>query len=111
MKFIGTPNLLIRVNKNMQRTRNMKHFRFDSDGFYETESPRLIRLLSRRFKTAEENNIVVENINEEIISEPEVEIPMAETVKKTLKCKKCGYETSNQGELLSHYRSEHPKKG
>lgn len=71
----------------------MKHFRFDSNGIYETENPRLIKLLSRKFETAEET-----------IKEPE-----HETENKVFKCKKCNFETDNQGILMRHYK-DHKKE-
>lgn len=82
MKFYAEPNLLVRINKNIPRNRRMKHFRFDSNGEFETDNPRLIKVLSKRFRHEE---------------------------KQIFKCKKCNYETENKGELLAHYRLH--KKG
>lgn len=85
MKFYGTPNMLIRV-------RNVKPFRairFDANGEYETDHPRLIARLKTRFKPIETT----------------IEEPIEE-----FKCKKCDFVTENKGLLLAHYRT-HKKEG
>ena len=88
MKFIGTPNLYVRFsNKYIQRATRKKGITFDADGFYETENPFLIKILSQKFET--ENNAPGENIRH---------------------CKKCDFACDTQGALLAHYRKEHPKE-
>lgn len=82
MIFYGEPNMLVRISK--QSPRNLRHFRFDNEGKYETDNPRLIRLLKRRFEYDEE--------------------------KPLKQCKKCDFTCDNQGELLQHYKNVHPKK-
>lgn len=81
MKFKGEPNLLVRINKNIAKNRRLKNFRFDNNGIYETDNPRVIKALSKRFE-------IIEDIKEEIYQ-----------------CKKCDYKTKNKGELLAHYKT------
>lgn len=45
-------------------------------------------------------------IAEEIIEEPKKKLP----ADGFYNCKKCDFKTENQGDLLVHYRTEHPKK-
>jgi hypothetical protein len=98
MKFFGTPNMAV-----MERNREPKYrknpfkckqllFRFDNNGEYSTTDEALINKLIGKFK--HENGTI--------------EPPVAS---KSMKCKKCDYVTDNKGELLAHYRTEHPKEG
>jgi len=57
-------------------------FRFDENGEYETDDPRLIQKLKKKFKYEEE---------------------------KAYRCKKCSFECDNKGELLAHYKHEHSR--
>jgi hypothetical protein len=83
MKFYGEPNLLVNTRKKVNGMyKNTPLFIFDENGEYETEDKRLIEKLKKNFK--HENN--------------------------KFKCKKCDFETDNMGELLAHYRKEHPKE-
>ena len=52
MIFIGTPNLLVRFRKSMRQGRKIG-IRFDANGEYETTNPRLIHVLSAKFKAKE----------------------------------------------------------
>jgi len=54
MKFIGVPKQLVRFQSKLLKKSNRLGIRFDADGFYETENPRLIKALSRKFKTVSE---------------------------------------------------------
>ena len=87
MKFYGTPNMLVRI-KNLKPFRSI---RFDDKGEFETDNPRLAARLKTRF---------------EVKTEPKTE----QKAEQEHKCKKCDYKTDNKGELLAHYRTEHPKK-
>jgi hypothetical protein len=83
MKFYGTPNSLVKERRKKPFSKEVKNiplFRFDENGEYETTDDRLIQKLKKKFKFEEE---------------------------KTYKCKKCDYETSNKGELMAHYRTNH----
>lgn len=45
----------------------------------------------------------------EVYNAEEKQAESKETTEKKIVCKKCGQEFGNQGELMSHYRKEHPK--
>ena len=96
MKFRGTPNLLVRFTKKNMRNGRKIGVRFDKDGIYETENPRIIKAFKAKFEVIEED--VVEN-------EP-VKVEVVEEV-KVYNCKKCDFETDNKGTLMAHYRKEH----
>jgi hypothetical protein len=99
MIFYSEPSMLVRINKNIASNRRLKSFRFDSEGKFETENPRLIIALKRRFKYDIE--VVTEEPKEEVI----------EIKEEALKhCKKCDFTSTNQGELMQHYKNIHPKK-
>jgi len=100
MVFKSEPNLYVKLsNKYVQRSTGLKGFSFDSNGEYETENDLMIKVLSQNFEVKEE-------IKEKLI---ERENEQVETV--SFKCKKCEFETDNNGKLLAHYRKEHPKEG
>jgi hypothetical protein len=80
MTFIGTPNLLVRLNPPIG---NLRHIRFDGNGHFSTENPRLIKRLEGKFDQASDE----------------------------FKCKKCDFATNSKGELMRHYKAEHPKEG
>ena len=90
MIFYAEPNMLVRINKNIASNRRLKSFRFDSEGKYQTENPRLINALKRRFKYDIE---VVEEVKEEQLN------------KEIYSCKKCDFTTDNKGQLMAHYRT------
>ena len=92
MKFYGPPNVLLRV-RNMKPIRAI---RFDGNGEYETENPRLIARLKTRFKY------------EEPAEKPKQQKKLP--ADGFYNCKKCDFKTENQGDLLVHYRTNHPKK-
>lgn len=90
MKFLGTPNSLIRMNirKNMLFL-NKPIGRFDNNGIFETDNIKIIDRMKGKFQVYED-------------------IP---AISNTLKhCKKCDFTCENQGELLAHYRAIHPKE-
>jgi hypothetical protein len=91
MKFKAAPNYYVRLaNKFVQRSTGLKGLHFDKNGEYTTTNEIMIKVLSQHFE-------VVEDVVE-LKTEP------------SHVCKKCDFTTDNQGLLLSHYRSEHPKK-
>lgn len=98
MKFYGTPNMLVRIKSSfLQRVTRMRSFHFDDNGVFETENERLIEALKRRYKY-DESDDVENNIGPE------------KQAKDGLRhCKKCDFTCNTQGELLAHYRAEHPK--
>lgn len=94
MVFIGPPNQYVRFsNKTVIRLTGKKGFCFDENGEYETDNDLLCRVLKQHFKVKEENNATGDKPTEEV----------------TYQCKYCNYKTTNKGELLAHYRKEHPK--
>ena len=99
MKFKAEPNLYVRINnKYVQRVTGKKGFYFDGEGIYETDTELMIKVLSQNF------HVVEEKIN----IEKSVKVSQGEKIKH---CKKCEFTCANQGELLKHYRTEHPKEG
>lgn len=84
MKFYSEPNELVRTRIKINNEFKLKTVcQFDNNGEFETEDETLIEKLKPHFKY--ENN--------------------------SFKCKKCEFETDNNGKLLAHYRKEHPKEG
>lgn len=102
MIFYGTPDMLVRLNK--AQNRRLKFFRFDSEGRYQTDNERLIKVLKTKFKHDPVDKESVINI-----VKPDEENRTSEIILKH--CKKCEFTCENQGDLLAHYRSAHPKKG
>ena len=84
MKFVGTPNMSIRMTVSKGFERYSKFIgRFDQYGIFETEDKKIIQRMLKRFETTD------------------VELK---------KCKKCNFSCTNTGELLAHYKNEHPKE-
>jgi hypothetical protein len=84
MKFYGNVNETVSRQIKLNGIRKLKYlFKFDDKGEYETEDIKLIEKLKLHFKYE------IENMKH---------------------CKKCDFKCTNQGELLSHYRKEHPKE-
>jgi len=101
MKFKAEPNLYVRIaNKYVQRVTGKKGFYFDDKGEYTTENEVLIKVISQNFEIVEEVAEVVKEV-EEIVE------GKAET--KQRHCKKCDFTCETQGEILKHYKTEHPK--
>ncbi len=96
MKFQYRPNTSI-----IDYNKLVKICTFDENGFYETDNPKIIKYLTKKARAVK----VVEPVKkptEEPVKKP--------TEEKVYKCKKCKFTTPNMGELLAHYRTEHPKK-
>ena len=94
MRFKAEPNLYVRLSLPLQRAlAGKKGFYFDSNGIFETEIPVLVKALSRQFEIDS--------------SEIENKVVSTEAIRR---CKKCDFTCDNQGELLAHYRKNHPKK-
>lgn len=99
MKFIGPPNQYVRfANKTVIRVTGKKGFYFDEHGRYETDNDLLCQVLKQHFEA--EKDIKEETKHENSVTDD----------KQTVyQCKHCNYSTANRGELLAHYRKEHPK--
>lgn len=99
MKFKGTPNTLVSMVYRVGFARKTKKIgRFSADGIFETNDTRVINRMKKHFPILEENEI--KEIKEELIIKKE-------TIRH---CKKCDYTCTNQGDLMKHYRLEHPKE-
>jgi hypothetical protein len=97
MKFKGEPNLYVRIaNKSVKRLTGKKGFYFDNNGIYETDNEILCRVLPQHFEVLEE-------------TAPKKE-KEEKTAEKKYKCKQCDFETANKGELMAHYKENHPKE-
>ena len=82
MKFKGEPGLLVRD------IRKKKVYRFDKNGFFETDAPKLIRRMGAKFEAVEDAN------NEAAIKHDE-----------PFKCPKCGKVCKNASGLSAHVRT------
>lgn len=81
MRYIGKPNCHVIDYEN-----NKEVFCFDDKGEFVTNDEKLIKWMK-------ENKNFIKHEN------------------NSYKCKKCDFETDNQGVLLAHYRKEHPREG
>jgi hypothetical protein len=113
MKFKAPPNHVIRVvTPAIQRALGRKYIFFDENGELETEKPLLIKILTR---VAERSDSLISIETAPAASEtPKTENnadASAETGEeiKLLHCKKCDFTCENWGELMAHYRADHPK--
>jgi len=93
MRFKAEPNLYVRFSLPLQRALGKKGFYFDAEGRFETEIPVLVKALSRQFEIDSDE---IEN-----------KVDSTDAIRR---CKKCDFTCDNQGELLAHYRKNHPKK-
>lgn len=92
MKFQYKPNCAI-----IDYDKMVKICTFDENGFFETDNPKLIKRLQKSRKIKQ-------------VTEEKPKTKPEEVKEKVYKCKKCKFTTTNMGELLAHYRNEHPKK-
>lgn len=107
MKFYGAPNMSVfEINRKPKDADNIYRrkrllFRFDNNGEFITEDAELIKKLERKFRHDEAS------VNEEMVEYLEV----TPTESKLRHCRKCDFACETQGELLRHYREQHPKGG
>jgi hypothetical protein len=87
MKYKYMPNCSIVDYENLK-----VKFRFDENGEFETEDMKLIEWIRK-------NKNFLKPIEEE------KRLP----ADGLYNCKKCSYSTTNKGELMRHYKHEHPK--
>ena len=94
MKFYSdVPDLhIIRQRMTGNRVEHFELCVFDKNGEVETEDPEVIRQLKNIYRH----------------DESKTEKPI-NTGDKVFKCKKCDFETKNNGELAAHYKKTHPK--
>lgn len=77
MIFKGTPNMMCRVTKRGAVVKLPKMIRFDKEGHFETDNPKLIKRMSGKFDKA-----------------------------TLYKCKQgCGFTTFSKTELMRHYKT------
>jgi hypothetical protein len=100
-KFFSQPNNIVTDGRT-----GLPLLKFDQNGEYVTLDPVLAKRMSVHFKSEE---IELAEVKEE--AKEELKEPKKEPETTVHKCKKCGFEANNKGELLAHYRSEHPKEG
>lgn len=84
MKYFYQPNAIV-----IDYGKGKHIFQFNEKGEYETDDPKLIEWMKKNkwFIRCEDN-----------------------AASDTIKCKKCDFTCSNKGELMAHYRKEHPKE-
>jgi hypothetical protein len=87
MKYIYQPHCHI-INYETGK----EAFCFDENGEFETDDPKLIAWMKKK-----KNFIRCE----------EIKLP----ADGLYNCKKCDFASTNKGELMAHYRKEHPKGG
>ena len=92
MIFKGEPNLFVRLQRPIG---NIKHIRFDENGLFETENPRLIKGLSRKFACNEPEPSTIDFVEEEVVS---------------IDCKYCGGTHENKGQVLACARKSKSTK-
>lgn len=98
MKFKGEPNQVVRITS--PRKGEVKVFSFNSEGIYESNHPVTIKRLQANF----------EQVVEEMSMPVELSEPTPQETPAQFPCKKCAFIATNKGELMAHYRKEHPKK-
>lgn len=108
MIIIGPANMAVMTTKKNRITGLMKRvcvFRFDANGRYETDDPKIIAKARRKFK-------VMEDPSPESHVEAVVDIerePAEPDSTGTYRCKQCDFVADNWGVLMAHYRAEHKK--
>lgn len=104
MKLKGSPNELVTtIMKQAGRRRTVPLFKFDENGIAEINEQDFTKTQIDRLKQR------YETLDKDI--KKEVKEPKKAKKKPTTRvCKTCGAEFESQGQLLAHYRKEHPKK-
>jgi hypothetical protein len=94
MKFYSdVPNLHIIRDRQLGFNGRSERYllcKFDENGEFESDDPEVIRQLRNIYRHDET-------------------VEQQDDKPKTMKCKKCSFETENKGELLAHYRKDHKK--
>lgn len=109
MKFKAPPNHVIRVvTPAIQRALGRKYIFFDENGELETEKPLLIKVLARVAERPDSLISIVESDTPETENNADASAETGDEI-KLLHCKKCDFTSDNWGELMAHYRADHPK--
>ena len=92
MIILGEPNQLVCIHSRRGiTTRRKPSFRFDENGQFETDDPKILKRAATHF-------VIIESKSE-----------TASTIKPVRTCKTCGAEFDNVGEFLKHMK-EHKKE-
>lgn len=92
MIILGEPNQLVCIHQRRgMTTRRKPAFRFDANGEFETDDPKILKRARTHFT-------IIESKSE-----------TASDIKPIRTCKTCGAEFDNVGEFLKHMR-EHKKE-
>lgn len=86
-KFFSKPNHCVNDGETGRLL-----LKFNNKGEYITLDPLLSKRMMKSFEYKE------------------IELIEKSEETKVYKCKKCDFQTKNMGELMAHYRTEHPKK-
>ncbi len=109
MRFKAPPNHVIRVSTPViQRALQRKYIFFDENGILETDKPFLIKVLARVAERPDSLISIVESDTPETENNADASAETGEEI-KLLHCKKCDFTSDNWGELMAHYRADHPK--
>lgn len=100
--FIGEPNLLVRLNPPIG---NIKHVRFDVKGEFNTENELMIQRFHHRFDSCPSNNTATEGMTDDLEYQDHGKMEI-----KQYTCKNCDFTTIKKGDLMVHYRQNHPKE-
>lgn len=104
MKLKGNPNELVFTHtRQAGKIRQIPLFSFDENGIADIDENKLSEAHINKLKELYE--VIDKDIKEEV-KEPK----KAKKKPTTRVCKTCGAEFESQGQLLAHYRKEHPKK-
>jgi hypothetical protein len=105
-KFYGKP-----LQEILSKTTRKVMFRFDTKGEFITDDPEIINRAKGFFDHIElKAEIVGDKVKKTFADQPITittkDNPVQETKQesKKLKCKKCNFETVNQGVLMRHYK-------
>ena len=101
--FLGTPRMLDKLNPPIG---NKKRLRLDANGEITTEDERVIKRFHHKFDSKPSKNGIEQAVEE--LDDGSFDIIDGD--KQYYPCKKCEYTTLNKGELMAHYRKDHPKE-
>jgi hypothetical protein len=101
--FIGTPNMLVTLKPPIG---TIKHVRFDTKGEFTTDNERMIQRFHHKFDSMPATGEPTEELTDDLEYQDH---GTGET--KQFTCKKCEFTTESKGDLMVHYRKDHPKEG
>jgi hypothetical protein len=109
-KFFGEPLKIIN-----SKTTNKPVFRFDTKGEFITDDPEIIKRAMGFFDYIPMKAETTGEKVKKTFATPPLTITTKDDEKKNpenkkFKCKKCDFETDNQGELMRHYKDHKEEK-